>query len=108
MASDRFAVLCNDCFPAGGAQELTVGMLGERTCDRCGESRYDVARRRPLVSLVYWAWLALLAVWLLAAEVTFRFHHPWMTETERFLYLGKALTFQRVAIDEVRAHEAKR
>lgn len=31
-----FMVFCEDCCPAGGVEEFTIGVIGER-CDRCGK-----------------------------------------------------------------------
>jgi hypothetical protein len=34
-----FAVLCVDCYPVGGCEVFTVGLMGNQRCDRCGANR---------------------------------------------------------------------
>lgn len=36
------------------------------------------------------------------AQTVFAFNHPWMTETERFVYSWEALTFQTVPYSTAR------
>lgn len=52
-------------------------------------------------------WLILMAIifpfaYLFAASAVFQLRHPWMTDTERMLYLYRALTWQSVDYDEAR------
>jgi hypothetical protein len=51
-----------------------------------------------------WLWLVFLPAvgYLVVAEAVFSFRHPWMTETERFIYLPRALTFGHVSYDDAR------
>lgn len=46
-----------------------------------------------------------LCVYLIVANAAFALRHPWMTDTERFLYIGRALTFGRVEYSEARPRE---
>lgn len=41
-------------------------------------------------------------IYVVIASVTFSFRHPWMTETERFMNMGKALKFEKVSYKETR------
>ena len=43
-----------------------------------------------------------LFAWVLVATVTFRFRHPWATETETLLNMHRVMTFQRVEYKELR------
>lgn len=45
---------------------------------------------------------ALVFVYVILALTVFSFRHPWMTQTENLLYIGRALTFGTVAYDEAR------
>lgn len=44
----------------------------------------------------------LLLAYAAIACFVFEFRHPWMTDTEAFLNIGKALTFQTVSYEEMR------
>lgn len=46
--------------------------------------------------------LGLLVAYALVASIVFQFRHPWMTETERFVYLPRALAFGSVDYAEAR------
>lgn len=48
------------------------------------------------------ALLVALFVYAAAAELVFRFRHPWMTEDERAVYTFRALAFGRVPYAEAR------
>lgn len=48
-----------------------------------------------------------LLVYLAFASIVFQFRHPWMTETERFLYTWEAITFGTVEYAEARPRETK-
>jgi hypothetical protein len=39
------------------------------------------------------------------AQIVFAFRHPWATDTERFLYFGRALTFGTVDYSDARPRE---
>jgi hypothetical protein len=39
---------------------------------------------------------AILIVYFLASQIVFAFRHPWLNETERFMYFWQSLTFQAV------------
>lgn len=41
-------------------------------------------------------------VYVLTANVVFAFRHPWATDTERFLYFGRALVFGKVDYSDAR------
>lgn len=52
-----------------------------------------------------WALLALVLMpllYVMFASVVFSLRHPWMTDTERFLYFYRAMTWQTVDYDEAR------
>ncbi len=55
-------------------------------------------------AIFIWALLALLA-YVMLAQIVFAFRHPWATDTERFLYFGRALTFGTVDYSEARPRE---
>lgn len=40
--------------------------------------------------------LVVLAVYGITSTLVFQFRHPWLTQTERILYLPEALTWQTV------------
>lgn len=44
-------------------------------------------------------------VYVLTANVVFAFRHPWATDTERFLYLGRAMVFGKVDYSDARPRE---
>jgi hypothetical protein len=48
--------------------------------------------------------LAILG-YVFVAQSVFAFRHPWATDTERFLYFGRALTFGKVDYSEARPRE---
>jgi hypothetical protein len=49
--------------------------------------------------------LIVLFAYVMLAQIVFAFRHPWATDTERFLYFGRALTFGTVAYSEARPRE---
>jgi hypothetical protein len=55
-------------------------------------------------AIFIWALLALLA-YVMLAQIVFAFRHPWATDTERFLYFGRALVFGTVDYSEARPRE---
>jgi len=50
---------------------------------------------------------AMVAVllYVLVAQMIFAFRHPWATDTERFLYFGRALAFGTVTYSEARPRQ---
>lgn len=50
--------------------------------------------------LVFCAIIALL--YMIVAETVFGFRHPWMTDTERLVYIKSALMFRKVEYYEAR------
>jgi hypothetical protein len=52
----------------------------------------------PPLLILFFAWWAI-------ASLVFAFRHPWMTETERFVYAIRALTFDTVPYNEARPRE---
>jgi hypothetical protein len=51
-------------------------------------------------------YLAMAAfVYLAVASITFQLRHPWMTDTERFLYFGRAIVFGSATYDECRPRQ---
>lgn len=46
-------------------------------------------------------------LYIALAQTVFAFRHPWATDTERFLYVGRALTFGSVDYAEARPRETK-
>ena len=44
-------------------------------------------------------------VYVLTANVVFAFRHPWATDTERFLYFGRAMAFGTVDYSDARPRE---
>jgi hypothetical protein len=61
-----------------------------------------IQRHRDAIFI--WALLVLLA-YVMLAQIVFAFRHPWATDTERFLYFGRALTFGTVDYSEARPRE---
>ena len=57
--------------------------------------------RAKLDGIVAMVGLAFL-LYCMTASTVFAFRHPWATETERFLYFGRALTFGTVDYAEAR------
>lgn len=55
-------------------------------------------------AIVVWVMLALFG-YIFVAQSVFAFRHPWATDTERFLYFGRALAFGRVDYSEARPRE---
>ena len=55
-------------------------------------------------AIVVWALLALLG-YSFIAQTVFAFRHPWATDTERFLYFGRALVFGKVDYSDARPRE---
>lgn len=51
--------------------------------------------------IVEWL-LALVFAWALAGFISFRFRHPWATETEAFIHWFDVITFQKVPYQEMR------
>lgn len=49
--------------------------------------------------------LLALFVYILVAQSVFAFRHPWATDTERFLYFGRAMVFGKVDYSEARPRE---
>ena len=54
--------------------------------------------------LLIWALLALLG-YVFVAQSVFALRHPWATDTERFLYFGRALVFGKVDYSDARPRE---
>lgn len=54
--------------------------------------------------LLIWALLALFG-YVLVAQSVFAFRHPWATDTERFLYFGRAMVFGKVDYSDARPRE---
>ena len=52
-------------------------------------------------AIVVWAMLALLG-YVFVAQSVFAFRHPWATDTERFLYFGRAMVFGKVDYSDAR------
>lgn len=46
-----------------------------------------------------------LLVYVLVAQSVFAFRHPWATDTERFLYFGRAMVFGKVDYSDARPRE---
>lgn len=46
-------------------------------------------------------------LYCMIASTVFAFRHPWATETERFLYFGRALTFGTVDYAEARPRDTR-
>jgi len=49
--------------------------------------------------------LIVLLAYVMLAQIVFAFRHPWATDTERFLYFGRALVFGKVDYSEARPRE---
>jgi flagellar biogenesis protein FliO len=50
--------------------------------------------------------LVILAfVWLVTANVVFKFRHPWATETETLLNIKSMVLFQKVPYSEMRPRD---
>jgi hypothetical protein len=49
--------------------------------------------------------LIVLFAYVMLAQIVFAFRHPWATDTERFLYFGRALTFGKVDYSDARPRE---
>jgi len=46
--------------------------------------------------------LIVLLAYVMLAQIVFAFRHPWATDTERFLYFGRALVFGKVDYSDAR------
>lgn len=44
-------------------------------------------------------------IYILVAQSVFAFRHPWATDTERFLYFGRAMVFGKVDYSDARPRE---
>jgi hypothetical protein len=44
-------------------------------------------------------------LYVLVAQTVFAFRHPWATDTERFMYFGRALAFGTVDYSDARPRE---
>jgi hypothetical protein len=55
-------------------------------------------------AIVVWAMLALFG-YIIIAQSVFAFRHPWATDTERFLYFGRAMVFGTVDYSDARPRE---
>jgi len=60
--------------------------------------------RRHQDAIVTSAMVAVL-LYVLVAQMVFAFRHPWATDTERFLYFGRALAFGTVDYSDARPRE---
>lgn len=49
--------------------------------------------------------LIVLFAYVMLAQIVFAFRHPWATDTERFLYFGRAMVFGMVDYSEARPRE---
>ena len=54
--------------------------------------------------LLIGAMFALFA-YVFIAQTVFAFRHPWATDTERFLYFGRAMVFGKVDYSDARPRE---
>jgi len=61
-----------------------------------------IHRHRDAIAV--WGMIALFG-YIIVAQSVFAFRHPWATDTERFLYFGRALTFGKVDYSEARPRE---
>ena len=61
-----------------------------------------IHRHRDAIAI--WALLAFFG-YVFVAQSVFAFRHPWATDTERFLYFGRALVFGKVDYSDARPRE---
>lgn len=47
----------------------------------------------------------IFVLYVMVAGITFRIRHPWATETETFMNLGKAIKFETVDYSDMRKGE---
>ena len=47
-------------------------------------------------------------MYLIIANVTFAFRHPWATDMERFIHIGDALMFNKISYKEMREEYEER
>jgi hypothetical protein len=47
-------------------------------------------------------------IYLIIANVTFAFRHPWATDMERFIHIGDALMFNKLSYKEMRGEYEER
>lgn len=47
-------------------------------------------------------------MYLIIANVTFAFRHPWATDMERFIHIGDALMFNKISYKEMRGEYEER
>jgi len=47
-------------------------------------------------------------IYLIVANVTFAFRHPWATDMERFIHIGDALMFNKLSYKEMRGEYEER
>lgn len=77
----------------GAEQQLKINHL-----------RRDLSKSRRINVVGGWLLMAILA-WVVVGEVVFAFRHPWATDTERLLWIGHAMTFQKVPYETMRPRE---
>jgi hypothetical protein len=47
-------------------------------------------------------------MYLIIANVTFAFRHPWATDMEKFIHIGDALMFNKISYKEMREEYEER
>jgi hypothetical protein len=47
-------------------------------------------------------------IYLIIANVTFAFRHPWATDMEKFIHIGDALMFNKLSYKEMRGEYEER
>jgi hypothetical protein len=52
--------------------------------------------------------LLVTVIYIIIANVTFAFRHPWATDMERFIHIGDALMFNKISYKEMREEYEKR
>lgn len=58
---------------------------------------YNFIRKRLFVIIAL-----SLSLWLVVGTMTFKFRHPWATDTEILFHIKEALLFKRVSYNEMR------
>ena len=49
--------------------------------------------------------MVIVLIYVLVSQMVFAFRHPWATDTERFMYFGRALAFGTVDYSDARPRE---
>ena len=60
------------------------------------------------IEFIGWMLLMVAVMYLSVSMVWFSLRHPWMTSTEKYMFIMDGLMWRTVTIDEVRSYEGVR